>query len=178
MTDNTALLIIDVQIGMFAEDLHLYHGAELIATLQPLIKRARTAGVPVIYVQHEDQNENEPLWPAGPGFAVHPALQPAPGDLIIHKRNPNSFQDTPLQTELERLGVKRLVIAGLQTEFCVDTTCRRAFSLGYAVTLVQDGHSTYDTDLLSAEQIIAHHNQNLAGWFVALKPAAEIAFTE
>ena len=176
MPNVTALLIIDVQLGMFDESFHLYRGPELLATLQPLIARARAAGVPVIFVQHEDRNENEPLWPAGPGFAVHPTLLPAPGDPIVHKRNPDSFQDTPLQAELERLGVKHLVIAGLQTEFCVDTTCRRAFSLGYEVTLVQDGHSTYDTDLLNAAQIIAHHNQNLAGWFVTLKSAAEVNF--
>jgi len=57
---------------------------------------------------------------------------------------------------------------GAQTEVCVDTTCRRAFSLGFEVTLVSDGHSTWDNATLSADQIIRHTNDTLAGWFVRL----------
>jgi nicotinamidase-related amidase len=69
-----------------------------------------------------------------------------------------------------------LVVAGIQTEYCVDTTCRRAYSLGYDVTLVQDGHSTWDTPDLCAPQIIAHHNRTLGGWFVTPQAAEAIAF--
>ena len=72
------------------------------------------------------------------------------------------------------MGVKNLIITGMQTEYCVDTTCRRAYSLGYRVTLVKDAHSTWGTDLLTAPQIIAHHNEVLGGWFAKLKEADEI----
>jgi len=57
---------------------------------------------------------------------------------------------------------------GAQTEVCVDTTCRRAFSLGFEVTLVSDGHSTWENATLTADQIIRHTNDTLAGWFVRL----------
>jgi len=175
MPGEAALLIIDVQLGMFAENDPVHDGDVLLTTLGDLIARARVAGIPIIYIQHSG-GENHPLHPNAPGWPIHPAIAPAEGELIIHKRHPDSFQETNLQHELEKCGIKRLIVAGIQTEYCVDTTCRRAYSLGYDVTLVRDAHSTWDTENLKATQIIAHHNQTLGGWFVTLKAAREIQF--
>jgi nicotinamidase-related amidase len=176
MNTLTALMIIDVQLGMFDERFPVYQGGQLLNTLNTLISQARASGTPIIYIQHNGGDENDPIHPASPGWVIHPAIQPAPGDLVIHKQHPDSFQDTPLQSELESRGIKNLIVGGIQTEFCVDTTCRRAYSLGYNVTLVQNGHTTWDTKQLTAAQIIAHHNENLGGWFVKLKNADEIQF--
>ena len=77
---------------------------------------------------------------------------------------------------LKARGIGHLIIAGIQTEYCIDTTCRRASSLGYEVTLVADAHSTWDTEHLSAWQIIDHPNQVLSGWFVTLETAGRIKF--
>jgi len=173
--NTTALLIVDVQLGMFDKSDPVYKGDVLLATISGLITQARTAGIPVIYVQHSG-GEDHPLRPDKPGWPIHPAIAPANDELIIHKRHPDSFQETNLQQELEERGIKRLIVAGIQTEYCVDTTCRRAYSLGYNVTLVQDAHSTWDTENLKATQIIAHHNQVLGGWFVTLKASHEIEF--
>jgi nicotinamidase-related amidase len=173
--NNVALLIIDVQVGMFADGDPVYQGDRLLATISDLIARARTAGTPVIYVQHSG-GENHPLNPDALGWPVHPAVAPVEGEPVVHKRHPDSFQETDLQHELEARGIKRLIVAGIQTEYCVDTTCRRAFSLGYDVTLVQDAHSTWDTEHLFASQIVAHHNQVLGNWFVTLKEARTIEF--
>jgi nicotinamidase-related amidase len=172
---KTALLIIDVQLGMFAEGDPVYRGAELLATISDLIIRARDAGVPVIYVQHSG-GDGHLLEPGSPGWPIHPAVVPAKGELVIHKRHPDPFQGTDLQHELEVRRVRRLIVAGIQTEYCVDTTCRRAYSLGYDVTLVQDAHSTWDTEHLKASQIVDHHNQVLGGWFVTLKEASKTNF--
>ncbi len=172
---NTALLIIDVQKGMFESDPPVHAGAELLATITSLIGRARAAGAPVIYIQH-DGREKSMLRPDRPGWPIHPAIAPAPGDPLFRKRHPDAFQDTPLQQELAARGLKHLVVVGIQTDFCVDTTCRRAYSLGLDVTLVQDGHSTWADGAMSAAQIIAHHNRVLGDWFVTLKPASEITF--
>ncbi len=176
MNNDTALVIIDVQSGMFDESDPVFAGSELIDTLKALIDQARAAKTPVVFVQHNGEGDNHPLRPDKPGWAIHPAIQPEPNELVIHKCHPDSFQDTPLQNELEARGIKNLVIAGIQTEYCVDTTCRRAYSLGYNVTLVKNGHSTWDTEQLKASQIIAHHNQVLGGWFVSLKSADEVQF--
>jgi nicotinamidase-related amidase len=172
---DTALLIIDVQLGMFEESDPVYRGDELLATINDLIARARDAGVPVIYVQHSG-GDGHLLEPGSPGWPIHPAIAPARGELIVHKRHPDSFQETALQHELEIRRVRRLIVAGIQTEYCVDTTCRRAYSLGYDVTLAQDAHSTWDTKHLEASQIIDHHNQVLGGWFATLKEVCRIGF--
>jgi nicotinamidase-related amidase len=175
MPGDAALLMIDVQLGMFAESDPVCNGEVLLTTISDLIARARTASIPIIYVQHSG-GENHLLHPSAPGWPIHPAIAPAERDLVIHKHHPDSFQETNLQHELEQRGIKHLIVAGIQTEYCVDTTCRRAYSLGYNVTLVQDAHSTWDTENLKATQIIAHHNQVLGGWFVVLKAAREIGF--
>jgi nicotinamidase-related amidase len=175
MTQGTALLIIDVQLGMYEESDPVYRGEELLHTIGALIAKARADNAPVIYVQHSEA-KGYPLHPEAPGWPIHPAIAPQEGDAVVHKRYPDSFQETDLQRELEAREIKHLVIAGIQTEYCVDTTCRRAFSLGYDVTLVQDGHSTWDSRDLQAAQIIAHHNTVLGGWFVKLKPASAIEF--
>ena len=173
MTVNSALLVIDVQLGMYEESDPVYRGEALLETIGGLAAKARAAGVPVVYVQHSG-SEGHPLHPQAPGWPLHPAIAPLQGELVIHKHHPDSFQETDLQRELEAREIRPLVIAGIQTEFCVDTTTRRAYSLGYDVTLVQDGHSTWDSPDLRAPQIIAHHNRVLGGWFAALQKASEI----
>jgi nicotinamidase-related amidase len=105
-------------------------------------------------------------------------VQLSQDDIVIIKNHPDAFQDTKLQKELESRDINKLVIAGLQTEYCIDTTCRRAYSLGYEVILVQDGHSTYDTEYLDAEKIITHHNQVLSNWFATLTSANEVQFND
>lgn len=177
MSNHTALLVIDVQVCNFEDSAPVYGGSNLLAKISGLITRARKAGVPVVYVQHcgpdgaIDQHGT-------PGWKIHPAIAPAKSDVVVQKRHPDAFQDTSLQRELESKGVERLIITGIQTEYCIDTTCRRAYSLGYYVTLVKDAHSTWDTDLLTAPQIIAHHNDVLGGWFAELKEASEINFDD
>jgi len=175
MQSHAALLVIDVQLGMFEESDPVHQGDELLATINDLITRARDAGIPVIYVQHSGRDDHL-LNPISPGWPIHPAIAPAKDELVIHKRHPDSFQETNLQHELETRGIRHLIVAGIQTEYCVDTTCRRAYSLGYDVTLVQDAHSTWDTEHLKASQIVDHHNQVLGEWFVTLKTAHLIEF--
>jgi nicotinamidase-related amidase len=96
--------------------------------------------------------------------------------VVIEKQTPDAFYKTTLQQELSARNIKRLVLAGLQSEYCVDTTCRRAFALDYDIILVQDAHSTWDSSQLTAQQIINHHNEVLGGWFVSLKNESDISF--
>lgn len=177
MPTDVALLVIDVQMFGFGEDSPVYAGESLIARIDDLIARAREAGVPVIYVQHCGA-EGEIDEPGAPAWDIHPAIAPTEGEPVVQKRHPDAFQETTLREALESRGIKRLVVAGMQTEYCVDTTCRRAYSLGYDVTLVSDAHSTWDTEHLTAPQIIAHHNATLGGWFVKLEATSDIPFKE
>lgn len=175
MNDRTAVLVIDVQLCNLEESPPVHRGSDLLSKIATLVTRARAAGVLIVYVQHCGP-EGAIDQPGTHGWEIHPAIAPVAGDLVVHKRHPDAFQDTSLQRELESRGIERLIITGIQTEYCIDTTCRRAYSLNYDVILVKDAHSTWDTDLLTALQIIAHHNAVLGGWFAKLKEGSEIDF--
>ena len=182
MSANTALLVIDVQIGLVdgggAEP--AYAGEQMLTNINRLLTAARAAGTPVIYIKH-DGGAGGRLEAGSPGWAIHPAIAPAAGELVIRKRASDSFLDTPLQRELAAQNITRLVITGMRTEMCIDTTSRRAISEGYDVTLVGDAHATVDSEVLSAAQIIAHHNYTLDGFGtdaheIAVRLASEVSF--
>jgi nicotinamidase-related amidase len=172
---KSALLIIDLQSGMFngTRLAPIHEGERLLAHTQAALGYARRAGTRVVFIRHTG--------PAGhlleggtPNWHIHPAIAPHGEEKIIDKRTPDSFHETSLMADLVAEDINRLVIIGAQTEICVDTTCRRAFGLGFGVDLVADGHSTWDNDTLTADQIIRHTNETLAGWFVRLVRAGEV----
>ncbi|MBN1287154.1 MAG: cysteine hydrolase [Anaerolineae bacterium] len=171
---RTALLVVDVQTANFDGKTMppIHDGERLLANVGKLIQKARAAGAPVVYIQHTDSDAER----GTPGWQIHPAVAPKPGESVVEKRTPDSFHETLLQAVLQSKGVTGLVVAGLQSEYCIDTTVRRAFSLGYDVTLVSDAHSTWDGGDLTAAQIIAHHNQVLGGWFAKLRITEGIGF--
>jgi nicotinamidase-related amidase len=177
MSTDTALVVIDAQIGVVGE---AYHHDEVLENIQLLLGRARSSGTPVLYVQHNDpgfMKSGMPLW------QIHPAVTPREGEPVIQKESPDSFHETHLQEELEARGIKRLVITGGQTQFCVDTTVRRAVAAGYDVLLASDAHTTEDSETLPAEKIIEFYNETLNGFWagerkVRVQPASEIDFAE
>jgi nicotinamidase-related amidase len=165
----------DVQLRNFEESPPVNGGDDLLSTIGVLIARARAVGVPIVYVQHCGP-EGAIDQPGTPGWQINPRIAPIKDDAVDQKRHPDAFQDTTLQRELESRGIERVIIAGMQTEYCVDTTSRRAYSLNYDAILVKDGHSTWHIDLLTTPQIIAYHNAVLGGWFAELREASEIEF--
>ena len=170
---KTALLIVDVQNSVLGKNNETYQAEKLLSNLEYLIKKARESNIPIIYVQH---NEIGQLEPNTYDWQINQRIYPKTGDKIIQKHNPSSFHDTSLEKELKRLGVNKLVIGGLQTEWCIDSTVRHAYSLGFHVTVVEDGHSTMDSAILKAEKIVSHHNRIFKGGFASLKLATEIKF--
>jgi len=172
---KTALLIIDMQLGNFQGSDPVYDGKKLLYKVQCLIDRARDKGIPIIYVQNTG-GKGDPDEYGTPGWEIHPTVASRKEDAVIEKDTPDAFHKTTLHQKLKSKRIGRLVIAGLQTEYCIDTTCRRAYSLGYDIILVKDAHSTWNSPSLTAEQIIGHHNQVLSGWFVTLKSENEIEF--
>jgi nicotinamidase-related amidase len=173
MPGSEALLVIDVQEGMFTlEGFHVPGVADFLSRVSDLISSARSAGVPVVYMQHCGSADS-PLERGTAGCEIHAAVSPQPGELVIEKTESDAFLGTVLQEELDSLGVTDLIVCGMQSEFCVDTTCRQAYGLGYRVTLVEDGHTTGDAASLTAEQIIRHHNETLARGFVTLSPGKD-----
>lgn len=172
---DVALLVIDMQIGNFLEPHPIYNGNELLSKVKDLINKARSAGIPIVYVQNNG-GSGDPDEYNTPGWEIHPSIAPTEGDVVVEKQTPDAFHKTNLHDELESKEIKKLIIVGLQTEYCVDTTCRRAFSLGYEIVLVKDAHSTWDSSQLTAKQIIEHHNKVLGGYFATLKNKNEVEF--
>jgi len=174
---KSALLIIDMQRALCTGKYAMFDIERIIETINALGTKARSAGVPVFLIQHEEGDG--PLRFDTDGWQLADGLETLPGDLRIRKTTPDSFHRTELQRLLQERSVSGLVICGLQSDFCVDTTVRRALALGYDVTLVADGHSTMDNGVLSAAQITAHHNTTLAnmtsfGPRVSVIPAGEV----
>ncbi|OAP43256.1 isochorismatase [Sinorhizobium glycinis] len=165
-----ALLIIDLQnailSGKGTADRQPHIDAalnETVTRLSALKESARSAGVLVVLVQH-DGGEEHRLAVGTPGWAFREEIAPAQGDAVVHKKSCDSFFGTDLAERLEERSVTHLVIGGCMSEFCVDTTVRRAVSLGYDVTLIADGHTTADSGALLFPAIVAHHNHTLDGF--------------
>src|SRR5689334_19270710 len=174
-SQKTALLLIDIQQGMFGPEEVCHEPERLLANAGGLLSRARVAGVPVFHVQHCEE-KGAPLAHKSAGWQIRPEVAPHEGEPVIEKWACSSFYNTDLDQRLRAAGIGRLVIAGLQSEFCIDTACRVAQSLGYKVTLAGDAHSTMDNPVLKAELIIRHHNRVLSGIVESVKPVAEIPF--
>lgn len=164
-----------MQVGNFSQPDPICEGIKLLSKAEKLITRARSAKVLIVYIQNNG-NDDDPDAYGSPGWEIHPSIAPIEGELVIQKHTPDAFHETNLLAELKARGIIKLVIMGLQTEYCIDTTCRRASILGFDVILVEDSHSTWDSSDFTAEQIIAHHNHVLGGWFVTLAKEREIAF--
>lgn len=146
----TALLVVDMQRSLLAEG--PWRSAELTATVRRLAARARAARATVVFIRDTRVH---------PDGAVANGLDPADADWRIRKDFCDAFLGTDLDARLRASGIGRLAVCGLQTDYCIDTTCRRAASLGYDVQLADDAHSTFDGGGLAAAQIIDHHNRIL-----------------
>lgn len=157
---STALLIIDVQRALCTGEYKCFDIPRVIDTINGLSARARAADIPVILIQHEE--EGDLLQYGGEGWQLADGLKTSPQDLRVRKTTPDSFYQTRLHEHLQELDVDRLIICGLQTDYCINATVRQAHDLGYDVVLAADGHSTIDNGTMSAEDIIAEHNKDLA----------------
>jgi nicotinamidase-related amidase len=173
-----ALIIVDMQIMPFVwKDYggkELWQSEKLLCNVRSLIEKARAANAPVYYIMHTEKGESpraegQPLW------QVHPEIAPEETDRRVIKYHPDLFQGTDLEAILRKEGIERLVLCGVQTEYCVDTACRSAYAHGFETELAADGHSTFDSNRLKAEQIIGHHNETLTV-FSEVKPSADITF--
>jgi nicotinamidase-related amidase len=174
---TSALLVIDVQKGLCTGPWAAFEVDRVIGNINTVAAKARAAGAPVLFIQHEA--DEDLLRFESEGWQLDVRLDVRPEDPRVRKTTCDSFHKTPLQALLQSRGVDRLIVCGLQSDFCVDTTVRRALGLGYSVTLVADAHSTVDNGVLTAAQIAAHHNVTLAsidsfGVKVAALPAADV----
>lgn len=166
----TALLVIDMQVGLLDEG--PWQENPLLEHVSILIRRAPSASSPVIFICDTRVE---------PDSQITSSLERKPGDVVIHKDFCDSFLGTPLHARLQEASLGNLIVYGMQTDCRIDTTCRRAASLGYQVQLASDAHSTLDQEHLSAAEIVAHHNRILLNFpagsgHIDVVPAVEASF--
>jgi nicotinamidase-related amidase len=128
-------MVVDVQVGVVAQ---AWDAPRIIANVARAVERARAAGVPVIWVQHADDD----LVRGSPAWEWVPELAPAKGELRVHKRFNSAFEQTDLDQDLATLGATHVVLAGAATNWCIRATAYGALDRGYDVTLVGDAHTT------------------------------------
>ena len=152
---NTALLVVDVQNDVVGG---AHRRDEVIANIKTLVEQARAEDVPVVWVQHSN---DEGLAEGSDGWRYVPELDIDASEPVVHKRYGDSFEDTDLEEQLARRGVGRVVVTGAQTDACIRATLHGAFVRGYDTTLVSDAHTTEDLTEWGSpppDKVIAHTN--------------------
>ncbi|SMO77610.1 cysteine hydrolase family protein [Melghirimyces algeriensis] len=160
---NQSLLIIDAQQELIdgnQEASAVFGKEQLIRNINIVIGKAKNYNIPIIFVRDLDVAEGR-----GKGFQVHDEINVPQEAEIFDKAATNSFHGTELLSHLQSKEIEHVVIMGCATQHCIDSAVRTATICGLDVTLVSDGHSTTDSDVLSAEQIIKHHNETLHGHY-------------
>ena len=151
---NTALLVVDVQNGVVGGS---HQRDSVVSNVASLVDKARGEQIPVVWVQHS----GEGLAKGSDEWHIVPELTRDDAEPLVEKTYADSFEDTPLEAVLARLGVGRLVVAGAQTDECIRSTLHGAIARGYDATLVSDAHTTEDLSQWGApppDKVIAHTN--------------------
>jgi nicotinamidase-related amidase len=168
---NTALLVIDVQNGVVGG---AYERDAVVANIASLVDKARTDGVPIVWVQHS----GEGLASGSDAWQYVPELVRESTEALVQKEYGDSFEDTDLERVLAEAGIGRLIVTGAQTDACIRSTIHGAFTRGYDVTLVGDAHTTEDQSdwgVPPPDKVIAHTN---AYWQYQTAPGRTAGVTE
>lgn len=175
---RTALIVIDVQNGVFAES---WHAGEVIATISDLVQRARDTDSEVIWVRHSSGE----LPPDSPQWQIVDALTPNDGEAIVEKTHGNTFEDTNFEEVLAAKDIGHLVVTGAQSDACIRSTIHGGFARGYDVTLVSDAHTTEDLSDWGAptpDKVVSHTNlywgfESGPGRSARVQESADVDFT-
>ena len=170
--DKTALLVIDVQNGVVEG---AYNLESVVANIATAVDKARAAGVPVVWVQHSE--DELPL--GSDAWQIVPQLTPAQGEAKVEKLYRSSFEATNLEEVLAGLGASHLVITGMQTNNCVRHTTHAALERGYDVTLLSDAHSTTGYEWggheVTAKEVVDEANDNFGGYSLPGRTSRAVA---
>ena len=172
---NTVLLVVDVQTSMVEN--HPYNESNVLSNIKTLISLCREKCVEVIYVRH-DGGIGDELERGTDGWQIWKDIEPLSSEQIFDKRFNSAFRGTGLAAYLDSRKIQRIILAGLQTEYCIDTTCKVAFEYGYEVLIPEESTSTYDNEYFSGEKIVKYYTQKI--WkdrFAQIIPMEELKST-
>ncbi len=155
-----AILIVDVQTELVNDK--PYQCEKLLSNIQKIMNAAREKSQEVIFIRHNGCWGDE-LEPNTSGWEIAKEVSPLEGEMIIDKCHNSAFLNTTLHSYLQEKNISELVIMGLQTEYCIDTTVKVAFELGYTVIIPKDTTSTYNNEFMTAHEIIRFYERNIWG---------------
>jgi len=150
------LLVVDTQ--KLITNRELYNFEKFENTVKMLIAAAREKEIEVIYVRHDDGVETE-LTKGMPGFEIYEGFRPKQGEMIFDKTVNSSFKGTGLLEYLKGKNVKTVIVAGLQTDYCIDATIKCGFEHGFKMIVPENANSTFDNDFMSAEASYEYYNE-------------------
>lgn len=152
---KTALLVVDVQEALIEEK--PFNQEKVIENIKNLISEARESKKEVIYIRHND----EELEHGSIGWQIYSEIEPLSHEKIFDKQYNSAFLKTCLKEYLEEQGIDTLILVGLQTEYCIDATCKSGFEQGYNMIIPADTNTTYDNEYLSAERLYTFYNYTI-----------------
>lgn len=168
------LMLVDAQRNMLEGEYRIPNAVEIRQVLAELLERARLAHVPIVHVQN-DGVPGDPDEPDSDGWRL--VFQPKPDEIVVRKNTSDTFAANPeLALDLTEMGVNRVVLAGMQSDYCIRATARGAQANGLAVILVADGHATYD-DVVTAAEASAAVERELVAAGVQLLSSKDIEFS-
>lgn len=147
---KTALFVIDVQNSLVEE--HPYQEEIFLSSLVKLISACRNKGIEVIYIQHNDDSDDT-LRRNSRGWQIYDRIEPMASEMIFHKNFNSAFKNTGLREYLNDKGYTSLIISGMQTEYCIDTTCKTAFEYGFTLQIPEEAVSTFDQRDITAQEL-------------------------
>lgn len=177
---TTALLLVDIQNDYFPGGAMEVVGADAAATqAAALLSNFRQHAWPIIHIQHISTRPGATFFlPNTAGAEIHDSVRPSGEETVFRKHFPNSFRETPLLEHLRAAGITRLVIAGMMTHMCIDTTTRAAADLGFKCFLASDACATralsFNGVHVAAENVQAAYLAALNGLFATVLPADEL----
>ena len=152
------LLLIDMQKGLLDDELYDYEA--FLDRVVRLLEAARAGGAEVIFVQH-DAGQGSGMTAGDEAFDIAPEVSPLPGEKVFVKTINSCFGNAEFRRYMEGLKDKRVMIVGLQTNYCVDATVKSAFERGFTVIIPRGTNSTFDNDYMTAETTVRYYNEDV-----------------
>jgi len=177
---KTALILVDIQNDYFPGGSGENEGAlAATANARSILDAFRSKGLPIFHVWHENTRAGESFFTKGTkGIEIHEMVAPAAGESTIRKLTPNSFVGTDLGARLESAGIEKVVIAGMMSYMCINSTTRAAKELGYECAVASDACATIALEFggvkVPAAMVHAASMAGLNGIFAKVAPTAEI----
>ncbi|MHB8131514.1 MAG: cysteine hydrolase family protein [Mobilitalea sp.] len=155
---ETVLLVVDVQTALMVE--HPYNEKKVIENIKKLISVSRRKGLEVIYVRHED-GIGEDLEQNSDGWQIYDEIAPEPREMIFDKQFNSAFIKTGLKQYLNNKEIINIILVGLQTDYCIDATCKAAFEHGFKVVIPKETNTTFDNEYLTGEKLYEYYNYKI-----------------